>query len=73
MASQLFEVGKLINVDGTELELLAAPDVGEGRFVYSFRVKSEVDAERMAAATDADSAQPTNQPQPIEEETQHVR
>lgn len=58
----------------------------KSNFAYTFRLKSELDTERKAekqraeeAAAQADEAapaeptEPVNQPEPIEEETQHVR
>lgn len=51
--SQLFEDGKVINVDGAELECVGVnyqeSDGQRHTFGYIFRLKSEVDAEREAA------------------------
>lgn len=55
MSEQLFEDGKVVVVDGTALECVAVtyqedPETQERHsFAYSFRPKSEVDAEREAA------------------------
>jgi hypothetical protein len=52
--SQLFEDGKVINVDGAELECVGVSyqesDGERHSFGYTFRPKAEVDAEREAAA-----------------------
>lgn len=52
--SQLFEDGKVINVDGTELECTGVSyqeiDGVKQNIQYVFRAKSEVDAERKALA-----------------------
>jgi hypothetical protein len=54
MANQLYEDGNAITVNGNELECVSvsyAEENGEKQnFVYSFRLKSEIDAERAAAA-----------------------
>jgi hypothetical protein len=87
MADQLFSDGKVISVDGSELECVAVsyqenPETQERHsFVYQFRLKTEVDAEREAAAKAEEDlktlqeppTEPANQPELIEEETQHVR
>lgn len=52
--SQLFEDGKVVNVDGTDLECTGVSyqevDGVKSNFVYQFREKSELDAEREEAA-----------------------
>lgn len=54
MSQQLFEDGKVINVDGAELECVGVSyqetDGERHSFGYTFRPKAEVDAEREAAA-----------------------
>lgn len=53
MSEKLFEDGKVITVDGVELECVAvietAPEGQPNNFSYTFRVKAELDAEREAA------------------------
>jgi len=54
MSSQLFADGKVINVDGVELECVAVSyqenlEGEKQNFGYTFRVKSELDDEREAA------------------------
>lgn len=92
MSQQLFEDGKVINVDGAELECVGVSyqeTNGERHgFGYTFRPKSEVDAEREAAAKAQEEAdrlaaeqtasvespeEPATQPEPIKEETLNVR
>lgn len=50
MSNQLFEDGKVITVDGVELECVAVAyqetDGEKHSFEYRFRVKAELDAER---------------------------
>lgn len=52
MSNQLFEDGKVITVDGVELECVAVsyqePNGEREKFAYTFRLKSELDAEREA-------------------------
>lgn len=52
--SQLFEDGKVINVDSVDLECVGVSyqetDGERHTFGYNFRVKAELDAEREAAA-----------------------
>lgn len=54
MSNQLFEDGKVIIVDGAELECVGVTyqetDGERHSFGYNFRPKSEVDAEREEAA-----------------------
>lgn len=53
MSKQLFEDGKVITVDGVELECVSVgyqePNGEREKFTYSFRVKAELDAEREEA------------------------
>ena len=75
--SQLFEDGKVINVDGAELECTGVSyqetDGERHSFSYTFRPKAEVDAEREAAAKaeeerlalEAASEQPVETPEPV--------
>lgn len=94
MADQLFEDGKVVTVDGQELECTAVshqelePGV-RSNFAYTFRLKSEVDAEREAEAKHQEElkaaeaqaepqteAQPETATEPVnkpEEETQYVK
>lgn len=52
MSKQLFEDGKVISVDGVELECVAVSyqetDGEKHGFGYTFREKAELDAEREA-------------------------
>ena len=78
--SQLFEDGKVVVVDGVELECVAVgyqenPDTQERHsHTYTFRVKSELDDERAAAQKAEEEAaeaarlneEATNQPAPGE-------
>lgn len=54
MSNQLIEDGKVVEVNGQELECTAVSyqeaDGQRSNFVYQFRLKSEVDAEREAEA-----------------------
>lgn len=58
MSDKLFEDGKVITVDGVELECVAvAETVPEGQpsvFSYTFRVKAELDAERETNETEGE-------------------
>lgn len=53
MSKQLFEIGDGLNSNGNELECVSVgysePDGKKENFVYTFRLKSEIDAERKAA------------------------
>lgn len=64
MSSQLFEDGKVIVVDGVELECVAVayqePNGEREKFAYTFRVKSELDDER-EAQRQAEEAQKNNE------------
>jgi hypothetical protein len=90
MANQLFEDGKLVDVDNNQLECVGVSysevDGEKSNFSYTFRLKSDVDAEREAAtAAEAanaptDVAAPTEAPvtEPVQtelvkEETQYVK
>lgn len=91
MGNQLFTDGDVKQLDGRDFECVgvsyAETDGEKSNFVYSFRLKSELDAEREAEAQrvkDLEAAQgepmvdetvapEPEQPKPIEEETQHVR
>lgn len=83
MTEQLFTDGDVIQPTGSvQLECVSASytenEQGEkSNFAYTFRLKSELDAEREAAKEAEEQptaeAEPVNQPEPIEEETQHVR
>lgn len=90
MSDQLFEDGKVITVDGQELECSAVshqelePGV-RSNFVYHFRLKSEIDAERKAEEerqaqleegqqlNNVASEEQVSQPDQPEEETHYVR
>lgn len=65
MANQLFEDGKVINVDGTELECVSVSyQETEGErhnHSYTFRPKEEVDAEREAARLAEEEAEKARQ------------
>lgn len=55
MSDQLFEDGKVITVDGVELECVAvayqeSPEGERSNYGYTFRIKSELDAERAEIA-----------------------
>lgn len=60
MSNQLFEDGKVITVDGVELECTAVSyqetDGEKHTFGYTFRPKNEVDAEREAEAAVSDTS-----------------
>lgn len=85
---QLIEDGKIITVDGVELECTAVSYLEvEGRrynYSYTLRRKTEVDAERAAEearlAAEAENqvaaeptTEPVNQPEENKEETLNVR
>lgn len=69
--SQLFEDGKVISVDGVELECVGVSyqeiDGKRHTFGYTFRPKVEVDAERQAEA-DRIAAEEANEvaPEPVD-------
>jgi hypothetical protein len=73
--SQLFEDGKVINVDGTDIECVSVsyqenPETQERHsFVYSFRLKSEVDAEREAEAKHQEELKAAEEAAKTEEES----
>ena len=90
--SQLFEDGKVISIDGVELECVSVSyqetDGEKHTFGYTFRPKSEVDAEREAAAKaeeerlalEASAPEvatpeplPTSEPETVKEETLNVK
>lgn len=63
MANQLFEDGKVIDINGNQLECVSVSyreTEGERHdFVYGFRLKSEVDAEREANQLAVENAEET--------------
>lgn len=65
MSKQLFEDGKVIVVDDTELECTSVGyqevDGEKQNFVYSFRLKSEVDDEREQARLAEEEAERARQ------------
>lgn len=88
MSNQLIEDGKVIEINGTEFECTSVsyqePNGEREKFGYTFRLKSEVDAEREAEAERQEqlrleaegveeSVPAPEQPNQPEEETQHVR
>lgn len=89
MADQLFQDGKVISVDGVDLECVAVSyqevDGEKSNFGYTFRAKAELDAEReeqarreaeaaeAEAQTEANSVPVTEQTNEGQEETQHVK
>jgi hypothetical protein len=89
MSDQLFTDGDVHQVNGQDLECVAASyqevDGQKQNFVYHFRLKSELDAEREAAkaltqtddSPEAVAAAPApgelNQPEAPKEETQYVK
>ena len=76
--SQLFEDGKIIIVDGVELECVSVlyreTDNERHDFVYEFRLFSEVEAERKAATDELSGViEEINQPEEPKEETINVK
>lgn len=65
MSKQLFEDGKVIVVDGVELECVSVayqePNGEREKFTYSFRVKAELDEEREAQRKADEEAAKLNQ------------
>lgn len=77
MANQLFSDGDVIQpVGSVQLECVSvsySEENGEKQnFVYSFRSKAELDAER-EAASNPEVAEVVDQPEEIKEETQYVK
>jgi len=76
--SQLFEDGKIITVDGVELECVSVSyretDNERRDIVYGFRLFSEVEAERKAAAEELSVVmEEINQVETTKEETVNVK
>lgn len=76
MTNQLLENGKVVEVNGEQLECSAVsyqedPETQERHsFVYSFRLKSEIDTEREAEAKHQEELKVAEENQPkTEEET----
>lgn len=80
MAEQLFTDGDVHEVNGQTLECVATSyqetDGERSNFVYHFRLKSDLDAEREAAKAaelPAETTEPVTQPEQPQEETQYVK
>ncbi len=79
MSKQLFEDGKVADINGNEFECVSVSyselEGKRGNFTYGFRLKTEMDAEREAAKAGAEG-EPVVEPTQTElnvEETQYVK